>query len=257
MNSPSWRWAAAKATGTSHIRTRRGCDDFGGCTIVQQSGTEALIVVVSDGAGTAEHSAIGSRIVTMRFIRCASKFLKSGGDVNSLTQQVALEWLDDVRDRISSVAKELGGTPRDFAATLVAGLIAPTHASFVHVGDGAAVFRLVDGDEWQVGSWPAHGEYASTTYFVTDDPEPKVTVTHVDGAIGEVSIFTDGIERLVLEFSNQTPFSPFFDKVFNAFNGSGLGRDRNISRQLSVLLESPSVCEKTDDDKTIFLARRV
>lgn len=257
MNLPSWRWAAAKATGTSHLRTQRGCDDYGGCTIVRRSSADALIVVVSDGAGTAEHSAIGSRLVTMRFIRCASRFLKSGRDVSSVTTQTALEWLDDIRDRISRAAKELGATPRDFAATLVAGLITPTHAAFIHVGDGAAVFRLVDNDEWQVGSWPAHGEFASTTHFVTDDPEPKVIVSHVDAAVGEVSIFTDGIERLVLEFSNQTPFSPFFNKVFGAFRDSSSGRDRNISRQLSVLLESPSVCEKTDDDKTIFLVKRV
>lgn len=257
MSSPSWRWAAAKATGTSHIRAGKGCDDFGGCTLVQCGNAETLVLVVSDGAGSAEHSAIGSRLVTMRFIRCASKFLKSGNAVESLTHQIALEWLDDIRDTISSAATGLGGTPRDFAATLVAGLVTPTHASFMHVGDGAAVFRLMAADEWQVASWPANGEYASTTYFVTDDPEPKVSVSHVDGAIGEVSIFTDGIERLVLEFANRTPFAPFFNKVLGAFNTNSLRRDRNVSRQLSVLLDSQSVCEKTDDDKTIFVAKRV
>jgi len=257
MISPSWRWAAAKATGTSHIRVGKGCDDFGGCTVVQDAGAEALVVVVSDGAGSAEHSAIGSRLVTMRFVRLASKFFKSGNEVKSLTQQTVLEWLDDIRDNISNTAKDLGATPRDFAATLVAGLVTATHASFIHVGDGAAVFRLVDREEWQIGSWPAHGEYASTTYFVTDDPEPNVTVSHVDGAIAEISIFTDGLERLVLNFSDQTPFAPFFNKVFGAFNAKSRRRDRNISRQLSILLESQSVCEKTDDDKTIFLVKRV
>jgi len=257
MITPSWKWAAAKATGTSHIRAGKGCDDSGACLIVNCADAETLIIAVSDGAGSAAHSAIGSRLATMRFVRCASKFLRSGGNVASLTQQTALDWLDDIRDRISGAAERLGSNPRDFAATLVACLVTSSHTVFIHIGDGAAVYRLANTSDWQIGSWPSHGEYASTTYFITDDPEPRVVISHVEGIVEEVSVFTDGLERLVLEFSNQTAFSPFFNKVFSALNGSRLRRDRRVSNQLRVLLESPSVCEKTDDDKTLFLARRV
>lgn len=225
--------------------------------VLEQSGVEVLIVVVSDGAGSAEHSAKGARLAIMRFIRCAAAFLAAGGKVASLTPQIVLTWLDDIRDRISSEAEKLECTPRDFAATLVACLVTPLHTSFIHVGDGAAVYRLNDSDQWQIGSWPSHGEYASTTYFVTDDPQPAIEITHIDGVVEEVCIFTDGIERLVLEFSDRRAFAPFFNKVFGAFDGSSAGRDRKMSRQLKLLLESPSVCEKTDDDKTIVLAKRV
>jgi hypothetical protein len=256
MSSPSWGWIAAKATGTSHTRSGRGCDDFGGCAVVHCAEQNVLVLVVSDGAGSAEHSAMGSRLATIRFARCAFAFLKSGGNVSSLSQQTALDWLDDIRDRIAGAAEKIGASPRDFAATLVGCLVSPSHATFIHVGDGAVVFRLVDAEEWQIGSWPSHGEYASTTYFVTDDPEPRVTISHVHGAVGEVAIFSDGIERLVLEFSNQTAFAPFFNKVFSPLDGSSAGRNRLLSRHLNNLLESPSVCEKTDDDKTLFLAKR-
>jgi hypothetical protein len=257
MISPAWEWAGAKATGTSHIRAGKGCDDFGGCLIVRCPDSEVLVVAVSDGAGSAEHSAIGSRLATMRFMRCASEFLKSGGNVASLTQQTTLDWLDDIRDCVSGVAAKLERSPRDFAATLVACIAAPDHAAFIHVGDGAAVFRFTESSAWQIGSWPAQGEYASTTYFVTDEPEPRIALSHVEGPIGEVSVFTDGIERLVLEFSSQTAFAPFFERVFGALTGKGHSRDRDISKQLSTLLESRSVCEKTDDDKTLILAKRV
>ena len=108
-----------------------------------------------------------------------------------------------------------------------------------------------------IGTWPSQGEYASTTYFVTDDPEPRVTVSHVEEAVGEVAIFSDGIERLVLDFSSRTAFAPFFDKVFGPIDGNSTGRDRALSKHLKALLESPSVCEKTDDDKTLFLAKRI
>lgn len=154
MNPLHWRWAAAKATGTSHIRAGRGCDDAGACMVLDQAGTEVLIIVVSDGAGSAEQAAKGARLATLRFVRCAAAFLAAGGDVASLTPQSVLTWFDDIRDRISSEAERLECAPRDFAATLVACLVTPLHTSFIHVGDGAAVFRLGDSDLWQIGSWP-------------------------------------------------------------------------------------------------------
>ena len=36
-------------------------------------------------------------------------------------------------------------------------------------------------------SWPAQGEYASTTYFVTDDPDPRTIISHVEGEVAEVA----------------------------------------------------------------------
>jgi hypothetical protein len=257
MISPSWGWAAARATGTSHIKVGKGCDDFGACAIIDHALAPALVIVVSDGAGSAEHSAIGSRLAAIRFMRCVSNFMKSGGTAASITQHIALEWLDDIRDRISKAAIALEKSPRDFASTLVGCVVGSTHASFIHVGDGAAVFKLQGAEEWKVGSWPTHGEYASTTYFVTDDPQPNVVVSTIEGEISEISVFSDGLERLVLDFSNQSAFAPFFDRIFQNFDNTRSRRDRALSRQLQVLLESKQVCEKTDDDKTIFLARRV
>lgn len=254
---PSWGWAAAKATGTSHIRAGKGCDDFGACAVAHHAGANILVMAVSDGAGSAECASVGSRLTTTRFLRSAFKFLKSGGKPAVVTEHVALEWLDDIRDRISTAARELDKSPRDFAATLVGCLVGPTTATFIHVGDGAAVFKLQDAEEWKIASWPTHGEYASTTYFVTDDPQPNVCVSNVEGIVRDVSLFSDGLERLVLDFSSQTAFAPFFDKVFYSFNPVRSGRNRDLSRQLRILLESRQVCEKTDDDKTIFLARRI
>jgi hypothetical protein len=257
MTSGVWKWAAAKATGTSHLRAGKGCDDYGGCALVRGPTADTLILVVSDGAGSAEHSSLGSRLATLTFVKRASEYLRSGGDVSLLTKQTALEWLDAVRDRIFRAAELLGGSPRDLAATLVGCLVTPHHTACVHVGDGGIVIRLANSNEWQVASWPSHGEYASTTYFVTDDPEPNVLVSHIEGEVKEVSLFTDGIERLVLEFASQTPFTPFFDRMFGPFKDTVGGRDRRISEQLRLLLESPLVCDKTDDDKTLFLAKRV
>jgi hypothetical protein len=134
-------------------------------------------------------------------------------------------------------------------------LVGKDRTVLIHVGDGAAVVRLEGSDDWKVGSWPASGEYASTTFFVTDDPQPKLAISYVEGAVGEIAVFTDGMERLVLDFASESAFAPFFNRVFAQFE-SGSRWDRLLSKKLRLMLESPMVCERTDDDKTIILGKR-
>jgi hypothetical protein len=257
MITSCWTWASARATGTSHIKVGKGCDDFGACLEAPSTNQSVLILVVSDGAGSANHSSIGAQITARVFAECACRFLREGGTLNSLSNKVASEWLDDIRDRISVAASQKDAKPREFASTLVGCLVGADKAIFLHVGDGSAVYRLNDASDWIVASWPAQGEYAATTYFVTDDPEPQFRLSCVEGNVQEVALFSDGIERLVLDFSNQTAFAPFFERMFSPLKRQVRGRDRTLSRLLKEYLDSPAVCEKTDDDKTLLLAKRL
>jgi len=143
------------------------------------------------------------------------------------------------------------------AATLVAAIVFLNRAIVCHVGDGACVFRKKGESEWQVASWPAHGEYASSTYFVTDDPEPNLQFQLLEGEFDEVAIFSDGIERLALDFINRNAFAPFFEPMFAPLAALKPGRDRRLSLALRNYLDSPRVIERTDDDKSLVLARRV
>ena len=170
---------------------------------------------------------------------------------------LAAEWLDDIRDRIGALAEREGRVRRDFAATLVGCVVDQDSGVVVHVGDGACVVRTGDLDEWQVPSWPAQGEYAATTFFVTDDPHPRFSVVPIENSVQEIAIFTDGLERLALEFSTHTAFAPFFRSMFPAIAGVRPGRDRALSRKLYDFLGSNRVTERTDDDVTLILARRI
>jgi hypothetical protein len=251
-----WTWAGAVARGTSHLRAGTGCDDSGACVEVLGPHDTALIMVASDGAGSAKHSAIGSRIASRAFVESAAKYVKSGRSIRDISGDIVKEWLDGVRDRIAAAAVTREAMPREFAATLVASLVGMSHAAFVHVGDGASVFQGVDDGAWTVASWPAQGQYAATTYFVTDDPEPNCRIVIVDQEVNVAAVFTDGIERLVLDFSTRSAFSPFFDKMFKPLSRTLAGRDRVLSEHLAEFLNGPAVCEKTDDDKTLILAKR-
>lgn len=256
MSGVDWEWVSASAFGTSHLRTGRGCDDSGACIFVEGEHESALVVVCSDGAGSAQQSAVGSRIAVRAFCRNVRNFLRSGGAVRGISRDTASDWLDDIRGRIEVVSQSFGLSRREFAATLVGCVVGEAEAKVLHVGDGAAVHRLANTDEWAVSSWPSHGEYASTTYFVTDDPEPTFNLSEITGSVSELSVFTDGIEHLVLNFSTKRAFGPFFDQMFSGFNPEGTGRNRRLSHHLRNYLTSPILCEKTDDDKTLLLARR-
>jgi hypothetical protein len=256
MKPRRWTWAAARSIGTSHIKAGKGCEDFGACLEVAGPSDTVLIAVASDGAGSACHSATGSWITTRTFVQVAANYVKQGCDLKQFSSEVARKWVDDIRDRIAAAASRIGAMPREFAATLVGCLIGTECSLFIHVGDGAFVCRAEGESTWNVPTWPAQGEYAATTFFVTDEPEPHVQFVSLFQSVDEVAVFSDGIERLALEFATKSAFSPFFEKMFVPLQQSIIGKNRQLSRDLRKFLDGRSVCERTDDDKTLLLAKR-
>jgi len=155
---------------------------------------------------------------------------------------------------IAVVASRRGLPQREFAATLVCLVSSGAETVVAHVGDGCAAVKEVDTGRWVAPSWPDHGEYASTTYFVTDD-ELKLRVSRHEGDISAAAAFSDGLERLALDFSAVQPFDRFFDGIIAPVAASAiLGRDATLSRQLKSYLSSSPVNERTDDDKTLVIA---
>ena len=68
-------------------------------------------------------------------------------------------------------------------------------------------------------------------------------------------MFTDGIERIALDFSNNTPYQPFFNRMIGPLlESQNFGKDQNLSKHLSNFLNSENVNSRTDDDKTLILA---
>lgn len=226
------------------------CQDASGC--VATSPFNALVAVVSDGAGSATFGGQGAWMTCRTIVQAARRHLASSSDMPSDDQ--CWLWMDEARDRIARAANRRGAIPRQFAATLVAVIASETESLILHVGDGAAVLH-VDG-EWQAPSWPENGEYASTTFFVTDEPAPRLRVTRTGGATA-VAVFTDGIERLALDFASNRPHQPFFDGVIRPIKqADGLGRSRPLSASLALYLDSEAINERTDDDKSLILACR-
>jgi Protein phosphatase 2C len=221
------------------------------------AGNHALLALVSDGAGSAEHASLGSHIVVQSFVRCVVSHIRAGEPLGSISEELVREWLDLVRDRLFRAAEQRGTTPRQLAATLVSAIVSCDRVTVCHIGDGACVLRRAGAQDWEVPSWPLHGEYVSSTYFVTDDPEPNLQFCQIEGEFTDIAIFSDGLERLALDFQNKRAFDRFFDPMFAPLANLEAGRNRSLSKSLRKFLDSQQVIERTDDDKSLVMARRI
>ncbi len=253
----SWRWAGARSIGTSHLKNGTPCQDYACAKEFLTRDGSVMTAVVSDGAGSASHAEYGSRTVCLTFLRACRDFL-ARAPLTSLNEDVVWDWIDLIREAINAKAVIAKARPRDFAATLVAILAGEDFSVVIHIGDGAVVMKRAGFEEWEVPSWPFQGEYASTTAFVTDDPQPRLTITAIDGVVEQFAVFSDGIERLVLDHVAKTPHHPFFNRMLAPLKASDVvAGDNNLSNALKEYLESPSVCERTDDDKSLILGLRI
>ena len=251
-----WSYMSASAIGSSHLAagTRMQDASFSWVTQVPRHvGPRAFIGIISDGAGSAKMGGQGASIVCRTIGAAARERLKISAD--PLRPAEVESWVDEARYRIWMAAARLGLKPRDFSATLVAVFAFPDRLITAQIGDGAAVGSLADADKWIALTWPAHGEYASTTYFVTQSP-PALRVAQHIGEYSHIALFSDGIERLALDFSEKEPFQPFFSSVSRPLDGSGPGRNLQLSRGLKTFLQSEKITSRTDDDKTLIVARR-
>jgi len=239
------------------VKLRLPCQDFALCKEVSGPDGSVLAAVVSDGAGSASHALGGAKTVCIGFLRAAIRHFAAGRQIEDLDDNEALHWLDDIRDRIYTYARKAHVRPRDCAATLVGLLAGPRSALIMHVGDGAAVVREEGTPDWLIPSWPFHGEYASSTRFVTDDPLPPPSVARLALRLDRIAVFSDGIERLVLDHTLKTAHVPFFERMTAAVAASNAGGlDSSLARPLRDYLNSDTLCERTDDDKSLILAVR-
>jgi hypothetical protein len=104
--------------------------------------------------------------------------------------------------------------------------------------------------------WPDHGEYANTTSFLTQGTTLEFLRTaSFTTPVRRLAMFSDGLERLVLDFRDKSAHAPFFDSIFNRMGQSvGEGHLPEVSQELSDLLASDRINTRTDDDKSLLCA---
>lgn len=222
------------------------------CSVVPGK-KEVFVSVISDGAGSAAFGGQGASLACRTISQSVLRHVRLASDLPSNYQ--IEDWVDAARDQIIATALRRSVSPRDFASTLILSISDGEETIIAHVGDGCTVLRDKVSAEWLAPSWPAHGEYASTTHFITDEPTVQLRITRYSAPIDALVSFTDGLERLALDFVGCKPFTPFFITLTRPiFQLLQPGRSQEISNQLALYLDSEAINKRTDDDKTLVIA---
>ncbi len=247
-----WRWAASSATGRSHLRSGLPCQDRFGLRLLP-NGT--LIAALADGAGSATHGAIGAETAVITVLTSLHAALSTGRtDFDALMPEVAHE----ARQAVVAIANRQGTDARQYASTLLALVLDRDKGAVMQIGDGVTVVRDENEADWTWLIWPQRGEYANTTFFLTD----PASLQHLDvqtfpGSITDVALMSDGLECLALRYADQSVHQPFFTGMIRPLlQASGTDEIEPLSDSLREFLSSEQVSSRTDDDVSIILATR-
>ena len=127
------------------------------------------------------------------------------------------------------------------------------------VGGAIVVDAVPPSEGYDCVFWPAHEEYENVTFFAAEpNAAEHLQWALVDRRVEELALFSDGLQRLALDYAGQRPHAPFFRSMLSPLlaGGAGGADGDGLSRSLAAFLDSPRVNDRTDDDKTLMLAIR-
>jgi hypothetical protein len=249
-----WKIIFDSVTGTSHSQTATPCQDYANGRQVDVCGEPFLVLVCADGAGSASRSSVGSTLACNGLLSAISASFEDGLNASDVTRDHLIHWHQYARNRLSLKACWDGVPLKEYACTLLTGIVGPQQAIFSQIGDGAIVIR--ENGHYQTVFWPQQGEYSNTTYFLTNkEYENNLEISIVDRRIDEVSFFTDGLQSLALHYASRAVYTPFFTPMFQSLRRSN--DPDELAMPLREFLNSTAINSRTDDDKTLMLATRL
>jgi hypothetical protein len=250
----TWRTAASSVVGTAHAARNEPCQDACRAVVFTDSKDhEVLATVVADGAGSARHGGDGATFAVEESVRLWRERVRRSATPPDAA--VIGDFLLALRDGLKRLAAATDASLRDYACTYVAVLAWPDAAVCIHIGDGAIVGDMGNGPE--VLSGPMNGEYANTTYFITD-PEPSLAggVTWIGQRLVRVAAFTDGLQMFALAAGNDGVNPKFFGRRFQTLEQASEDQLPQLDEALCGFLQSSMITRHTDDDLTLVLATR-
>lgn len=271
----NWTVVGASVIGNSHVSMGLPCQDNNKYVYLNDGWG---IAIVSDGAGSAKHSEVGSRIVVERGAYYFQRVIEQKGWIDKKTMPTEAEWtslsynaLKAVRDDLEkfSVAKNLDF--KSLSATIIVVIHSPHGFLVTHIGDGRAGYRDDTGD-WKALITPHKGEEANQTIFVTSEfwnlpyyvmSGVMVPESHVVRCTPRAfTLMSDGCEHAAWQcyakdektgmyYDPNKPHGRFFDPlVTNIMNNA----NRDLKNQWAAfLMNGNDSFKKEPDDKTMIL----
>jgi len=261
-----WKVATSTVTGKAHAQRGEAGQDCHRAGTVRIAGSEFFIGLVSDGAGCTTDGGRGAEIACLtiygRIIVSLEESFDSGkGDGYAseepfIAEQVIRDWITAAREAIEADATGTGKPIRNYACTFLGVVSGNGCTVFFQIGDGAIVTN--ERGEYRTIFWPDQGEYANTTFFVTDDEYlDRLRILRLESFPEEIAIFTDGLQNLVLSFVQKKAHAGFFRPLFEALQKTPENSLSGFVAQLHTFLSRDEINARSDDDRTLLLAVRM
>lgn len=252
----SWKICTSSLQGTSHAASGLPCQDSNKCKRIQARFGEYIILVASDGCGSAKYAEIGSKIVVSEVTDCLGYWLKSSVVIPDLAELIALAF-GHAHKCLIHKADTLLVTPNELAATCMCVVIGPDRFAAAQIGDGVIIVHSngVCGCLF----WPIQ-EYANVTHTLTGRDWRANTQTI--NAFSDCNmpdgwfLATDGIQAISCDYEKRVPISGFVSVLIEKFRRISNPTKESMQKVLEALLMSNRVSSAVSDDKTIILAFR-
>jgi hypothetical protein len=215
-------------------------------------GQDYFVGIVADGAGSTTHGGIGAEIACERMYMQIVSMIRREEPLGDVTDEELRNWITTTRETIAEEAQNNNLQINDYACTLIGVITSNDHAIYFQIGDGCIVTSNESG--YKTVFWPERGEYANTTYFLSESSYVEhIKTKHEDTVPNEIALFTDGIQDLVLSYADETVHEGFFRPLFTRFRESS-DEGSTLATYLTKLFLSDEINARSDDDKTLVLA---
>jgi hypothetical protein len=249
-----WKTAHASVTGTAHSSRGEAGQDACRAVTVQFADTDWFIGIVADGAGSTTDGGRGAEIACQLIADRITGSLRAALDLSKITDDDVRAWVTAARDAVAREAATRSKNLREYASTVIGVVAGGGRAIFFQLGDGAIVTG--PGPAYRTVFWPEQGEYANTTFFLTDETYlQNLKILHDDEPDG-IALFTDGLQSLALSFAKKEAHAGFFAPLFLAAQKEPADGIVTFPQALAAFLRRDDISARSDDDKTLVLAVR-
>ena len=262
---------AASKRGRTHAHHGKFRDDNFKACYIKESGW--FVVAVSDGAGSAQYSREGSRIICDTFCGTMHGELSSGKFDNmaaaELEDKLKTAILDAAHQGLLLIEEEAksmsqtntGVTAKDYSATFLGYVMKHFEDGWliVSIGIGDGVIGLLDqSNQVKLLSCPDHGEFSGQTRFLTtsdvwnDDPLSRTAAVKVEDFKAIFSM-SDGVSDPKFETENDMNDPEFWVSLWDEISRQVPLEERSekTAGKLSEWLDF--VSRGYNDDRTIVL----
>lgn len=268
-----WIVVGASVKGNGHIQSKMPCQDS---HKFESIGNGWGIAIVSDGAGSAAHSELGSKVVVERGLIHFKNLIEKECWMKNNVLPTDVEWLQksyyalkEIRDDVDMVSKKNNVELKSLSATCLAVIYTPIGLLAVHVGDGRMGYKSVPG-EWHAMMTPHKGEEANQTIFLVSDfwsipnyvmsgvlvPESRV----VREPVKAFALMSDGCENTAWKctklnpetgkyYDQNMPFEGFFNPLEETL--LSLQAEECQAKWYNFIESGTSGFVKEQDDKTM------